>query len=233
MALLANDLLGNNIDFGAFVLSSGLPHIRSGKVIALGATEVRRFAGTGLRPQRDQLTLPLCNLAAVDQFDPTNHDVSRFVDEDMNRQWQVDRMASGRTLERRRAVALRPFVERADWLLDLHSMHEPPLLPAGIQPHNLEFARFLCASKHVVVDAGHGDGVRMRDFGRFGEMNPEGGDAATCSLLLECGFHGDLNNRVVAQDMCVRFLQAAVRWTQRSCNAPRRAGSKVTCRASG
>ncbi|NPC58253.1 Bug family tripartite tricarboxylate transporter substrate binding protein [Caenimonas soli] len=42
VAPLANDLLGNNIDFGVFVLSSGLPHIRSGKVVALGTTEAKR-----------------------------------------------------------------------------------------------------------------------------------------------------------------------------------------------
>ncbi|MFZ2294841.1 MAG: tripartite tricarboxylate transporter substrate binding protein [Polaromonas sp.] len=46
VAPLANDLLGNNIDFGVFVLSSGLPHIRSGRVIALGTTEARRSAMT-------------------------------------------------------------------------------------------------------------------------------------------------------------------------------------------
>jgi len=41
VAPLANDLLGNNIDFGVFVLSSGLPHIRSGKLVALGTTEAK------------------------------------------------------------------------------------------------------------------------------------------------------------------------------------------------
>lgn len=42
VAPLTNDLMGNNIDFGVFVLSSGLPHIRSGSVIALGTTEAKR-----------------------------------------------------------------------------------------------------------------------------------------------------------------------------------------------
>ena len=42
VAPLANDLLGNNIEFGVFVLSSGLPHIRAGKVVALGTTEKKR-----------------------------------------------------------------------------------------------------------------------------------------------------------------------------------------------
>ena len=39
---LASDLMGGNIEFGVFVLSSGLPHIRSGKVVALGTTEKKR-----------------------------------------------------------------------------------------------------------------------------------------------------------------------------------------------
>jgi tripartite-type tricarboxylate transporter receptor subunit TctC len=46
VAPLANDLLGNNIEFGVFVLSSGLPHIRSGRVVALGTTEAKRSAVT-------------------------------------------------------------------------------------------------------------------------------------------------------------------------------------------
>ena len=42
VAPLTNDLMGNNLEFGVFVLSSGLPHIKSGKVIALGTTEAKR-----------------------------------------------------------------------------------------------------------------------------------------------------------------------------------------------
>jgi len=42
VAPLATDLIGNNLEFGVFVLSSGLPHIRSGKVVALGTTEKNR-----------------------------------------------------------------------------------------------------------------------------------------------------------------------------------------------
>ena len=43
---LATDLVGDNIDLGVFVLSSGLPHIRSGRVVALGTTEAKRSART-------------------------------------------------------------------------------------------------------------------------------------------------------------------------------------------
>ena len=176
-----------------------------------GAWALKGLLEAGVRPHAGKLTLAFCNLAAFDRFDPADHDASRFVDEDLNRQWQVDRIESGSTLERRRASALRPFVAHADWLLDLHSMHEraAPLLLAGMQARNLELARRLRTPEYIVVDAGHKDGVRMRDFGRFGTLNPEGDDAQTCSLLLECGFHGDASSRTVAQDMCVRFLQAA------------------------
>ncbi|VTU38950.1 Argininosuccinate lyase [Variovorax sp. RA8] len=42
VAPLTTDLLGGTLDYGVFVLSSGLPHIRSGKVVALGVTEKKR-----------------------------------------------------------------------------------------------------------------------------------------------------------------------------------------------
>lgn len=41
---LTTDLYGGNIDFGVYVLSSGLPQIRSGKLVALGVTEKKRSA---------------------------------------------------------------------------------------------------------------------------------------------------------------------------------------------
>lgn len=46
VAPLTNDLLGGSLDFGVFVLSSGLPHISAGKVVALGTTEAQRSTVT-------------------------------------------------------------------------------------------------------------------------------------------------------------------------------------------
>ncbi len=46
VAPLTNDLLGGNIEFGMFVLSSALPYIRNGKMVALGTTEAKRSAIT-------------------------------------------------------------------------------------------------------------------------------------------------------------------------------------------
>lgn len=43
---LTSDLIGGNLDLGVFVLSSALPLIRSGKLVALGTTESKRSAVT-------------------------------------------------------------------------------------------------------------------------------------------------------------------------------------------
>lgn len=42
VAPLTNDLIGGQLEFGVFVLSSGLPHIKGGRVVALGVTEGQR-----------------------------------------------------------------------------------------------------------------------------------------------------------------------------------------------
>ncbi len=46
VAPLTTDLVGGNLEFGVFVLSSGLPHIKGGKVVALGTTEAKRAPQT-------------------------------------------------------------------------------------------------------------------------------------------------------------------------------------------
>ena len=190
---------------GRHVLVSALVH---GNELC-GAWALKGLLEAGVRPAAGQLTLVFANLAAFDRFDAADHDRSRFVDEDMNRQWLDERMAQPHTLERQRVTALAPWVRQADWLLDLHSMHESgaPLLLTGVQPRNLALARALANPVHIVVDAGHKDGVRMRDYGRFGLPDAQAPD--TCSLLIECGFHGDLSSRDVARDMCARFLQVS------------------------
>lgn len=190
---------------GRHVLISALVH---GNELC-GAWAIKGLLEAGIRPAEGQLTLMLANLAAFDSFDEANHDASRFVDEDMNRQWMDDRFIDPSTLERKRVVELAPWVSQADWLLDLHSMHEPgpPLTLTGLQPRNLQFARELANPAHIVVDAGHKNGVRLRDYGRFGQPDEEAPE--TRSILIECGFHGDVASLDVARDMCSRFLVLA------------------------
>ena len=173
-----------------------------------GAWAIKGLLEAAIRPEQGRLTLAFCNLAAFDRFDINAHDNSRFVDEDLNRQWSAERLQTASSQERRRAKALEPFVAQADWLLDLHSMHEAaaPLLLTGMQARNIALARALRSPEYIVVDAGHKDGVRMRNYGRFTDLC-EGSDNGRRSLLIECSFHGDRASRTVAQDICPRFLQ--------------------------
>jgi predicted deacylase len=204
---------GNTGVEGVWQFDSGWPG-RSVMVTALvhgnelcGAWALKTLLEAHILPVSGKLTLAFCNLAGFDRFDTANHDASRFVDEDLNRVWSDDKLTSPTTQERRRALQLRPYVAQADWLLDLHSMHEPgePLLLTGLQPRNLALARQLGAPKHIVVDAGHQEGVRMRDYGHFGSATAE----HACALLVECGFHGDTSSRDVAIDVAGRFLLAS------------------------
>jgi Succinylglutamate desuccinylase / Aspartoacylase family len=171
-----------------------------------GAIALMTLLKAHLRPACGTLTLALCNLAAFDCFDATALDASRFVEEDLNRVWQADRLATLSTLERRRAAELLPFIKDADWLLDLHSMHEPgaPLLLTGLLERNLQLALRVGTPATVVIDAGHAEGTRLRDYEQFADINGK-----ALALLIECGYHGDAASTTVALDMTVRFLLAA------------------------
>ena len=82
-------------------------------------------------------------------------------------------------------------------------MHEEgsALLLTGTQPRHVDFVRDLGLPGTVVVDAGHAEGKRMRDFGHFGT---DEGNAR--SVLIECGYHGNPDSRLVAQDAVHRLL---------------------------
>jgi predicted deacylase len=170
-----------------------------------GAWALQDLLERYVRPRRGALTLALCNLAAFDRFDARAPDASRFVEQDLNRLWGQDGGTS--SVEAQRVRALRPFVERADWLLDLHSMHEPapPLQLAGPHQRNVRLARELGLAADIVVDAGHAEGLRLRDHGRFGAAGEEG----ACALLVECGWHGAASSRDVAREVTARFLVAS------------------------
>lgn len=196
-----------------------------------GAWALLTLLQSGLKPRRGALTLAFCNLSAFDTFDPAANARSRFVDQDLNRVWGAMpwRSAGAASAEQRRALELLPFAERADWLLDLHSMQDagPPLVLTGVHAKNIALARRLGAPALVVADAGHAEGCRLRDHGRWND--PADGDAL--SLLVECGFHGELAAREVALDVTARFLVEAGTLAEAEVPAawrlPRPAGQRV------
>ncbi len=171
-----------------------------------GAIALVRLLQEGLRPQRGALTLAFANVAAFERFDFDDPDRSRYIDEDYNRVWGDDVLfGSGDSAELRRARQLAPFVDRAELLLDLHSMHEPcrPIMVCGRIDKGAEFARDIGTPADLLIDTGHPSGLRMIERGGFGDPA-----SPRRAALIECGQHWERRATDVAFDTTLRFLRA-------------------------
>ncbi len=159
----------------------------------------------GFRPVRGTLSIVFANVAAYHRFDPQQPFASRCVDEDFNRLWTPEVLDGPRTsADLARARELRPLYHQVDQLLDLHSMTDPcpPLALAGRQTKGLALARALGVPQHIVIDAGHSAGKRLRDYAFFDEP----GDPRS-ALLVECGQHWEKSAPEVARQAVLRFLR--------------------------
>ena len=171
-----------------------------------GAIALDRLLRADIRPRRGRLTLAFNNVGAYREFDPRYPIASRYIDEDFNRLWSPATLdGPRRSAELERARALRPVVDSADFLLDLHSMQyaTAPLMLAGLLPRSRELARRVGIPELIMCDAGHAAGPRMRDYGGFGD--PASNKTA---LLIECGQHWERRAAEVATDVMLRFLVA-------------------------
>ena len=171
-----------------------------------GAIALEFLFSQEVKPVKGKLTLAFANVAAFARFDFGDPDRSRYIDEDYNRVWADEVIGGSRdSAELRRARELRPFVDAADYLLDLHSMHEPcrPIMVCGVLDKGAELARRVGVPADLLIDTGHPAGLRMRDRGGFGD--PE---SAKNALLIECGQHWEKSSVDVAIDTTLRFLRA-------------------------
>ncbi len=200
---------GSGVDF-VHVIDSGRPgpHVlvqalTHGNEIC-GAIALCWLWSQGIAPVRGTLTLALANVEAFARFDPKAPHASRYVDEDYNRVWADDQLFGGRdSVELRRARALQPFVDAADFLLDIHSMHDAcrPIMVCGQCDKNADFARELGVPADLLIDTGHPAGLRMVERGGFGDpASPKR------ALLIECGQHWERAAEDVAVDTLLRFL---------------------------
>lgn len=173
-----------------------------------GAIAVKDLLDLALRPRRGRLTLAFANVEAYGRFDAARPDASRYVDQDFNRVWTAAVLDDTKrdSSELRRAREMRPVIDTVDLLLDLHSMHEKslPLIVSGPLDKGIALARRLGAPAHVIVDEGHPEGRRMRDYEGFGDPA-----SAKNALLVECGQHWEPAAVDVARDSAARFLLAA------------------------
>jgi len=167
-----------------------------------GAVVVNELLARGLKPRTGTLIFSFNNIEAYLDFNAQAPFKSRMINEDFNRVWaRLDQPAT--TLEMKRALVVRPFVERADLLLDLHSMHDDgvPLMLCGPLDRGVEWAKRVGTPVDIVRDRGHAAGRRMRDYGAFGDPKSD-----KTALLIETGQHWRTSSVVVAKDVTARFL---------------------------
>lgn len=187
---------------GPHVAVMGLTH---GNEIC-GAIAIDKLLRADIRPRRGKLTLGFNNVAAYREFDPRYPVASRYIDEDFNRLWSPAILdGPRRSAELERARAVRPIVDAADYLLDLHSMQysTAPLMLAGLLEKSRALAKRVGIPELIMCDAGHAAGPRMRDYGGFGDpASPK------TALLIEAGQHWETRAAEVATDVMLRYLIA-------------------------
>ena len=152
-----------------------------------GAIALDRLLRDDLQPLCGRLTFGFANLAAFARFDPADPIASRYVEEDLNRVWDVSSLGGGRrSLELDRAREMRPLIETADILFDLHSMLWPsdPLILSGRTPKGRQLAQGIGAPGLVIADEGHSNGRRLIDYVMFSDE----GSGPTANLV-EAGQH--------------------------------------------
>jgi predicted deacylase len=172
-----------------------------------GAIALDTLLKENVRPRSGRLTLAFANVAAYARFDFCDPDRSRYIDEDYNRVWGDEVLLGARdSAELRRARELRPFVDAADLLLDLHSMHEPcrPIMVCAKSEKSVALSRRIGVPADLLLDTGHPAGLRMIERGDFNDPQ-----SAKVAVLIECGQHWETSTAEVAIDTALRFLKVS------------------------
>ncbi len=196
---------------------AGFTSFQSGEpgphVAILGLTHGNEFAGAivldrllrdNIRPLRGKLTIGFGNLAAFERFDSLQPTASRFVDEDLNRVWDLDVLEGPRiSSELVRARQMRPLLDTVDVLLDLHSMLWPsdPLMLCGATMKGRELAMQNAVPELIVGDHGHVSGKRLIDYGRFADQTQP-----HAANLIEAGQHWLPDTVALSEAACLSFL---------------------------
>ncbi len=194
--------------YTSFDSGVGGPHVIVNALIhgneVCGVIALEHLFNAGIRPKRGKLTLGFSNVAAYQAFDPEEPMASRFLDEDMNRVWDVATLNGERTSQEiERAREIRPLIDTADLLFDVHSMQHKtaPVIVAGPLDKSVAMSKALGTPEIIVADTGHAAGLRLRDYGGFGDPG-----SPKTAVLIECGQHWEAASAAVALDSVYRWL---------------------------
>ncbi len=197
------------VDFySSFDSGTAGPHVMINALVhgneVCGVIALEHLFEADIRPKRGKLTLGFSNTTAYQSFDPSDPMASRFVDEDMNRVWDITTLEGDRTsCELDRARQMRPLIDTVDFLFDVHSMQHKtdPVIVAGPLEKSVVMSKQLGTPEIIVADTGHAAGRRLRDYGGFGDPASD-----RTAVLIECGQHWEAAAASVAIDSVYRWL---------------------------
>ncbi|MGE8201541.1 MAG: succinylglutamate desuccinylase [Variovorax sp.] len=153
---------------GPHVLINALTH---GNEIC-GMTAATHLLDNNVRPKIGTLTVSFANVAAYESFNEALPFDSRQLVHNLNRIWSPEWLdGSEDSPELSRARILRPVVDAADHILDIHSTSQVAL--AIGRP-----------SVHLVMPDGLGSGTPLIQYGSHG-----GPDGKGVAMVVECGQH--------------------------------------------
>ena len=159
----------------------------------------------GVRPRVGTLTVSFANVEAYQSFDVSRPFDSRQLVHNLNRIWSAELLDGAQhSPELRRARALRPVVDAADHVLDLHSTSQPvqPFWVYAKSDRNGAVALAIGRpAVHLVMPQGLGSGTPMIQHGRLGQLEGSG-----VGLVAECGQHFLRASADLATEVALDFL---------------------------
>lgn len=186
---------------GPHVLVNALTH---GNEIC-GMVAATHLLDAGVRPKIGTLTVSFANVEAYNAFDINRPYENRQLVHNLNRIW-LKGMLDGveQSPELRRARELRPVLDVADYVLDIHSTRAP-VQPFWVYPEferNADLALAIGSPLvHLVMPLGAAPGTGVTGYGRHGEADIDGG-----AVVVECGQHFSQSAADLAIDVTLRFL---------------------------
>lgn len=190
---------------GPHVLINALTH---GNEIC-GMVAATHLLDAGVRPRMGTLTVCLAHVEAYEAFRAEDPFANRQLVHNLNRVWSPEWLDGPLdSPELRRARQLRPVVDAADHILDIHSTSQD-VVPFWVYPgfaRNAQAARALGArggvTTHLHMPSGLGSGTPLIQHGRHGQP----GDGPGVALVVECGQHFRRSTADVAVRAALDFL---------------------------
>ncbi|AZS78932.1 MULTISPECIES: succinylglutamate desuccinylase/aspartoacylase domain-containing protein [Achromobacter] len=187
---------------GPHVLINAITH---GNEIC-GMVAATHLLDTGVRPKIGTLTVSFAHVEAYEAFDIDNPYENRQLVHNLNRIWSASMLDGAEdSPELRRARELRPVLDAADFVLDIHSTRAPvqPFWVYNEMDRNTALAAAVGAPAiHLVMPQHKFPGTGVMGYGHHGDPASDSGGA----LVVECGQHFARSAAELATDVTLRFL---------------------------